>query len=620
MQNYYKDKATGLAVRIKSLKGRAHGFVMGEIVSFLSAVACVVFITVTDSVNLRMLELGLLVLFLAVYIVIRQRDAKNDEHIQQLEDLKQVYDNELRAVDGIFSCFDDGQRYADPHHAYTYDLDIFGRDGLYQRMNRMVTTGGCDALAERLSSLDGRHDSPEHQDGMDQYDETYRRWIRILTKSEKFRSEFISYGVRQKIDTKVIREALHTAGDAKVNHLFAHPAMLGLAIVDLVTFFASILLAAMGKVNGMLPIWWGVLQFFGVYLLCAGTLKEVHKVVNKLHGQVRQFSKVVELVKTLLVGDAVGGVAAYPNDHAELFSTSNNVFRRLTELLDGLDKRGNILGLFVVNTFALYDFFLVRKFLKWSRDDVHTFEAWIDRIIQIDQEVTIATFLYNHPNTCWPEIIADEGVVCEARGLYHPFLGNTAVRNDFRIDDRHFYIITGANMAGKSTFLRSVGVNYILAMTGMPVFATSLRTSKFTLFSSMRTTDDLAHGISYFNAELLRLKQLLAYCRKNDHTLIILDEILKGTNSLDKLNGSRLFLEHISRLPVSGIVATHDLELSKMEGDRYHNYCFEIELGANVTYSYKITPGVARNQNATFLLDRMLNDDTPAATEGLSHD
>ena len=186
MQNYYKDKATGLAVRIKSLKGRAHGFVMGEIVSFLSAVACVVFITVTDSVNLRMLELGLSVLFLAVYIVIRQRDAKNDEHIQQLEDLKQVYDNELRAVDGNFSCFDDGQRYADPHHAYTYDLDIFGRDGLYQRMNRMMTTGGCDALAERLSSLDGRHDSPEHQDGMDQYDETYRRWIRILTKSEKF--------------------------------------------------------------------------------------------------------------------------------------------------------------------------------------------------------------------------------------------------------------------------------------------------------------------------------------------------------------------------------------------------------------------------------------------------
>ena len=165
-------------------------------------------------------------------------------------------------------------------------------------------------------------------------------------------------------------------------------------------------------------------------------------------------------------------------------------------------------------------------------------------------------------------------------------------------------------MAGKSTFLRSLGVNYILAMAGMPVFADSLRTSRFQLFSSMRTTDDLTHGISYFNAELLRLEQLLKYCESSKmRTLIILDEILKGTNSLDKLNGSRMFLEAISRQRVSGVIATHDLELSKMEQehpDRFHNYCFEIDLGTDVTYTYKIQRGVARNQNATFLLNKIL--------------
>ena len=166
--------------------------------------------------------------------------------------------------------------------------------------------------------------------------------------------------------------------------------------------------------------------------------------------------------------------------------------------------------------------------------------------------------------------------------------------------------ITGANMAGKSTFLRALGINYILAMNGMPVFATSLRVSAYSLFSSMRTTDDLAHGISYFNAELLRLKQLLTACQHNSQTLIILDEILKGTNSADKLNGSRLFLQAVSALPVTGVIATHDLELSKMEGERFHNYCFEIALGAKVSYSYKVTPGVAHNQNATFLLKEIL--------------
>ena len=200
--------------------------------------------------------------------------------------------------------------------------------------------------------------------------------------------------------------------------------------------------------------------------------------------------------------------------------------------------------------------------------------------------------------------------------------------------------------------LRSLGVNYILAMAGMPVFADQLKISRFRLFSSMRTTDDLTHGISYFNAELIRLEELLKFCKESAEgknckesaegknckesaegknckesaegkfckesiagnkeslrTLIILDEILKGTNSLDKLNGSRKFLEAIAKQPVSGIIATHDLELSKMENDasgKFHNYCFEIDLGTDVTYTYKIQKGVARNQNATFLLNKIL--------------
>ena len=149
-------------------------------------------------------------------------------------------------------------------------------------------------------------------------------------------------------------------------------------------------------------------------------------------------------------------------------------------------------------------------------------------------------------------------------------------------------------------------------MAGMPVFADTLRISRFRLFSSMRTSDDLTHGISYFNAELLRLEQLVQFCKGDSlRTLIILDEILKGTNSVDKLNGSRLFLESIAHLPVSGVIATHDLELSKMEngseqGRRFHNYCFEIDLGLDVTYTYKIQRGVAKNQNATFLLKKLI--------------
>lgn len=659
LQEFYKTQSDSLARKVRVLKGRAHGFVMGEIASFVAAVVCVVLVTLTDNGTLRLVELVLSAVCLSVYVAVRQRDSRNDARIQRLEDLKQVYDNELRAGLGDFSCFDDGQRYVDPHHAYTYDLDVFGKDGLYQRMNRMVTTGGCDALAERLSSLDGRDTGPFAVQGDRALREAYQKQLTALAKDEKFCSEFISYGVREKIDTAAIRRALHAADEVKVGRWFGSPVVLALAIADLAGFLSCVVLAAMGRVNGLLPVWWGILQFFGVYLLCMGILKEVSKAVNRLHGQVRRFAYVVKLMERCGVVHCGGEGLGTVHTAVAPVRDGRDVFRRLTELLDGLDKRGNVMGLFVVNTFALYDFFLVRKFIKWTQNDRQEFEEWIDRVIEIDQQVTVATFLANHPDTCWAEVSEDEGVVYEARGLYHPFLGAKAVRNDFRIDNRHFYIITGANMAGKSTFLRSVGVNYILAMLGMPVFARSMRVTRFKLFSSMRTTDDLAHGISYFNAELLRLKQLMGSIksltpnpsavgersaqpvRENGETigtdahvsadashslsfekegveaaaagtdrpsLIILDEILKGTNSLDKLNGSRLFLEHVARLPVSGIVATHDLELSKMEGGRYHNYCFEIELGTDVTYSYRITPGVARNQNATFLLKQILNE------------
>lgn len=257
----------------------------------------------------------------------------------------------------------------------------------------------------------------------------------------------------------------------------------------------------------------------------------------------------------------------------------------------------------------------------------------MDIVSEMDAMVSMADFRYNHPEATDAEILNDTmtldthdthtsheaqkysmPIVFESKNLYHPFLGVKAVKNDFSIKDGNYYIITGANMAGKSTFLRSLGVNYILAMAGMPVFADSLKVSRFRLFSSMRTSDDLTHGISYFNAELLRLEQLLQFCQdKSCRTLIILDEILKGTNSVDKLNGSRLFLESIAQLPVSGIIATHDLELSKMSEQKscFHNYCFEIELGTDVTYTYKIQPGVAQNQNATFLLKHLIGKFLP---------
>lgn len=589
-QDFYGARSAGLARQIKHLRQRGHSFVLGEIATFTGAVVALACVTMTADTAVRLLGAGVAAACLVAYVAIRWADTRNDARIGRLENLKQVYDNELCAQRGDYACFDDGRRYADPHHAYTYDLDIFGPDSLYQRLCRTVTTGGSDALAARLGSLDGQTavtaSMPASAKPLDEaYGAGYQARIGALAADEPFRAAFMAHGVRGRINTDAIGRALETAATVRVPRALGSRWLQMLMAADLTAFYVCIVLAVLGRANGLVPLWWGMLQFFVVYLLCMRPLREVGKAVNRLHGQLRQL---VDVARLMDEGRA-------------------DVFARLSALLDGLDKRGNIMGLVLVDVLGLYDLLLLRRFLRWVETDRWEMEAWMARVVQMDQDVTVATFLYNHPATCWPEVTGEPGVRMEAEGLYHPFLGERAVRNDFRIDDRHFYIITGANMAGKSTFLRAVGVNYVLGRVGMPVFARRLRVSRFRLFSSMRTSDDLAHGISYFNAELLRLQQLKD-CLRGEPTLLILDEILKGTNSLDKLNGSRMFLDYVSRQSVSGIVATHDLELSKLESACFHNYCFEIDLGTRVTYSYRITPGVARNQNATFLLRQILGE------------
>lgn len=584
-KEFYQNHINSLTADIAVLKQRNRFFVAGEIITFLAMLGFVVLYTVIANAAWTLVVAALM---LVAYFLIRRMDVRNGNVIDRLTDIRTTYQHEVAYLDGDFSCFDDGGKYADPHHPFTFDLDIFGRESLFNRINRTITTGGNDRLADYLSFTAIKNQA----DAID-----------TLAADEAWRTQFVALGQRDKIDTTAIKGVLGSVSKAKITSAAGSQTMFIAAWLLVIGFFASVVLAICGVVGGNLPVWWAVWQFFGVLLLTSKSLKTISKAVGSLHDQMKKYIGVVRHCQSLTC------VPANLNGGIRSLDEAMRSFERLEKVLDGLDRRGNMLGMMFFDAFFLSDFFLIRKFLKWQSSYLGKIEMWIDTVSEIDALVSMATFRYNHPEAGHAEIIDMDGVAYEARGLYHPFLGTGAVRNDFIIRDGNYYIVTGANMAGKSTFLRSVGVNYILARNGMPVFADSLRVSKFSLFSSMRTTDDLAHGVSYFNAELLRLKQLITHCANHAHTLIILDEILKGTNSLDKLNGSRLFLQSISAMPVSGVIATHDLELSKMSDehpDRFHNYCFEIELGTDVTYSYKITPGVARNQNATFLLKNLL--------------
>ena len=596
LNGLYKKRITELVQTISSLRAKSRIFVMAEVLSFAVSIGFVVLFTVLDDASWT-LGVALCVLFL--YFYIRNLDTKNDRKIADASALKLVYEKEVAYQTGDYTKFDAGERYLQPTHPFTFDLDVFGQGSLFQRINRTISSGGSDYLAESLS---GKWESLPTAELLKHIEQRVEA-IGELAGNEPFLSQFKAQGAEKPIDTAAVKEAFGSIHALQIPSYFGNPTFRILLYANLVGFYLSIFLSIGNFVPAFLPLWWGIFNFFLATFCTHKYIKLVNEAISKLKDQVRGYVNMASLI------EKQSFTAAHLCELKANLSGAMASFGQLERILQKIDNRSNEIGIVLFNCFGLLDITIIRHFLRWQRTYEPITDQWIGASSVFDALVSMATFRLNEDEAQEATIIDSSGVSYKARSIYHPFLGEKAVRNNFDIQNHEYYIITGANMAGKSTFLRTLGVNYILAMNGLPVFAEEMRVSVFRLFTNMRTTDDLTHGISYFNAELLRLKQLIASLDPNVPSLIILDEILKGTNSLDKLNGSRLFLEYISERNVTGVIATHDLELSKLEDEnpqRFHNYSFEIELGTDVTYTYKIGRGVARNQNATFLLKQIL--------------
>ena len=590
----YRERITELTAEIKQLNKYNHLMVVLELLAVALAIICVVLYTTWEGGIVSLIGAALSI---ALYIAIRWKDSKNSRLSEEKESMRNVYQKELAYLHGDYSGFSSGEQYINPHHEFSLDLDIFGPQSLFHRINRTVTSGGSDFLAKELAETRVRTKAEIEQ---------RREAACELAAKEPLRTAFLAATHGKHVNTSDVLKALSEIKAMHISRLAASKLSYVIAIGSIIVFYGLLLGAIFGLLSGTLPLLWVLLQITAVYLVFGRTLKRVHQSIDMMLPRLSTYvSMIMQIVTSDLESRETRNIISQLSDNHQDAMKS---FRLLKGIISDLDQRNEI-WVPISNALYLADYFIVRRFLLWQDRYMMHVDEWIAAVSHFDALVSMATFRYNEPSATEAEIIEKDEVVYEARGLYHPFLGAKAVRNDFTITDQHYYIITGANMAGKSTFLRSIGINYVLACCGMPVFADSLRISLFSLFSSMRTTDDLANGISYFNAELLRLQQLIEVCRLNRHTLIILDEILKGTNSLDKLNGSRLFLQSVTSLPITGIIATHDLELSKMQQEhpeRFHNYCFEIRLADEITYTYRLSEGVARNQNATYLLKNIL--------------
>lgn len=587
---YYEESIAKTECELSKRRRRNKPFVVCEVLAFLAGAGMLVLYTTALGEGWMPIATVLLVV---LYFFIRKVDACNARIIRDLDDTKKACERELHYLNGNFDDFDDGAEYADAAHPFALDLDIFGSSSLFQRVCRGVTTGGCEAIADALKLKGGAHCER-------------REAINELSGRPELLTDFKRMGQRGVTNTAAVGRAFRKLESSQMPK-WACGKTFRIAISVYTILFLVALSASVFTQNHLLPmVWWSVANFFVAFLACNRTLVSLASTVDGLVRQLDVYRRLIEIMDGTQTSETV------INDLKKRISGAGLSLQTLSNTLQKLESRCNILGLIVFDTLFLWDFRILSGFATWQRQYANRFNGWIEAVGEFDMLVSFATFKYNEARrTTDAEVVDSDGVVFEARGIFHPFLGENAVGNDFSIVNHNFYIITGANMAGKSTFLRCLGINYVLAMNGLPVFAESLVVSRFALFTSMRTTDDLTHGISYFNAELLRLRQILDSLSGGKPHLIILDEILKGTNSEDKLSGSRMFLEYVATKNVTGIIATHDLKLSEMADaypGRFHNYCFEIDLGDDVTYSYKISEGVAKNQNATFLLKKMLGE------------
>jgi DNA mismatch repair ATPase MutS len=289
---------------------------------------------------------------------------------------------------------------------------------------------------------------------------------------------------------------------------------------------------------------------------------------------------------------------------------ASQVMKRLTRILWGLEIRGNTIVAFFLNVFFLWDILMMRRLENWRREYREAFASWTGIIADFEVINSLSTLAFNQPGFTYP-VISEGPFRLKLIEAGHPLIhSDRRVDNSLSFDKPgDIYLVTGPNMAGKSTLLRMVGVNMILGMAGAPVCARVMEMVPVTVSTSVRTNDSLGDDESYFYAELKKLNRIIVQLESGKQIFVIIDEMLKGTNSADKHAGSAALIRRLTGMDACGLVATHDVELGSLEEEfpgRLQPFCFEAETKDDLfVYDYRLREGVSRSLNATFLMQKM---------------
>ncbi|TWR27437.1 DNA mismatch repair protein MutS [Mucilaginibacter pallidiroseus] len=589
--NNYTQAANAAALQADKYRKQANTYSLLRLGIFALMVFAV-YLTVTND-DFTIMAVAFIVL-LAGFAWLVSKQAAFERQRDYYLNLQRINENEITSLQTSDNIYSNGQQFANDKHLYTSDLDIFGNASLYQLINRAATTAGNFKLAAWL-------DAPASKDVVLQRQDAVKE---IAAKNE-WKKELQTLLLFAKNDDpnrlinlfKFLKMPLNFPGERALGtYAKVAPYLLVLAIVG------ALFLPLVKSVAILIA-----LVNLGIVASKGTHIKKADMVADKIGTMLGNYAGVFNKI------ESEPWQSAYNNALAQKLKDDDTSakIKELSGLISKLNYHLNIIVGVVLNATMLWDIRQIIAIENWKRNNQQNIEHAFDVIADFEAIISIATTNINYPEWVTPVIADTEGYTLKAKNIAHPLIrtGNR-VDNDYDLNNTFgIDIITGSNMAGKSTFLRTIGINSVLALAGANVCASVMEVSVITIVSYMRIKDSLNESTSTFKAELDRLQMLLAAVDNEHRVFFLIDEMLRGTNSVDKYLGSKAVIEQLIAKKGVGMVATHDLQIARLE-DKYpgyvRNYYFDIRVeNDEMLFDYKLKHGECKTFNASLLLKRI---------------
>lgn len=589
-KQFYQNKSEELRTHLKQLQQRKSSFAWLRLGAIIAIIAGFYFLWSLGIIYVIIAS----VLLLVIFVRLVNADLKNQSKIEHTNQLIRINENELKFLDGNYYDFPSGSEHIPKVHPYANDLDIFGRASLFQYLNRTTSEPGSTKLAEYLKSPASTADISERQNS-----------VKELSSKIACIQDLQAFGTKNKITFSTKSRLEKWMNEPNVFSGFKPWKWLRYLLP--VIILTVVILYILDEVGDSV--------FYISLLIFAIIAYQINKVVAPIH---EQLSNIADELSTLS-----SSILRIENEQFEspllkrwqsVFLQENNKssadILRIKKILDKLDLRYNLVLSLPLNLLLLWNLQQVLDLEKWKESEQNNINDWFDTLANFEALNSFGVLYFNEPEWIFPEIHAEYFSI-EGKEIGHPLIPEEKRVNNY-IDipsNAELMLVTGSNMAGKSTYLRSIGVNVVLAMAGAPVCARSFSVSHVQLMSSMRITDNLEESTSTFYAELKKLKTIIEKVNAGEKVFILLDEILRGTNSLDRHTGSKALIKQLIKKKAAAIIATHDLELANLKEEFFQNilnYHFDVQVSNDELYfDYRLKPGICSSLNASILMKKI---------------